>query len=60
MGGASSNLSCSVVMEEGWQKSTILPYTAKFKCEFVWCTEEKGDRKTTAILGVDENNVSLF
>jgi hypothetical protein len=28
-------------MKEGHQKSKILSYTAKFKCEVVWCVEEK-------------------
>jgi len=44
-------------MEEGCQKSKILSYTAKFKCEVIQCTDEKGNRKAAAIFGVDESNV---
>ena len=33
--GAYSNLSCTVVMEEGHQKSKRLSYTAKFKREVI-------------------------
>jgi hypothetical protein len=57
--GAYSNFSCTVVMEEGRQKSKRLSYMAKFKREVIWCTE-KGNRKATAIFGVDENNVQLW
>jgi hypothetical protein len=32
-------------------------YMAKFKREVIRCTEEKGNRKATAIFGVDESNV---
>jgi hypothetical protein len=46
-------------MEEGRQKSKRLSYTAKFKHETIWCAEEKGIRKATAIFGVDESNVQL-
>jgi hypothetical protein len=44
-------------MEEGCQKSKRLSYMAKFKREVIWCTEEKGNCKATAIFGVDESNV---
>jgi hypothetical protein len=43
-------------MEEGCQKSNRLSYTTKFKHEVIWCAE-KGNRKTTALFGVDESNV---
>jgi hypothetical protein len=46
--GAYSNLSCTVVTEEGRQKSKRLSHTAKFKCEVIRCTE-KGNRKAAAI-----------
>jgi hypothetical protein len=39
-------------MEDGCQKSKRLSYTAKFKCEIIWCAEEIGNRKTAAILGL--------
>jgi hypothetical protein len=44
-------------MEEGRQKSKRLSYTAKFKREVIWCAEEKGNCKATAIYGVDASNV---
>jgi len=47
-------------MEEGRQKSKRLSYTAKFKREVIQCAEDKGNRKATAIFGVDENNVRLW
>jgi hypothetical protein len=47
-------------MEEGRQKSKRLSYTAKFKCEFIWCAEEKGNRKVAAVFGADESNVQLW
>ena len=56
---AYSNLSCTIVMEEGRQKSKSLPYMAKFKREVIRCAEEKENRKATAIFGVDESNVWL-
>jgi hypothetical protein len=43
-------------MEEGHQKSIRLSYTAKFKREVIRFAE-KGNRKATAIFGVDESNV---
>jgi hypothetical protein len=43
-------------MEEGCQISKRLSYTAKFKCEVIWCTEEKGNRKAAAVFGVDETS----
>jgi hypothetical protein len=52
-------LSPTVVMEEGHQKSKRLSYTAKFKPEVTQC-EETGNRKATAIFGVDESNVQLW
>jgi len=55
MEGAYSNFSCTVVMEEGRQKSKRLSYTAKFKRGVIRCTEEKGNRKAAAIFGVDES-----
>ena len=60
MEGAYSNLSCTVVKEEGCQKSKRLSYTAKFKREVIRCTEEKGNRKAAAVFGVDESNVWLW
>jgi hypothetical protein len=47
-------------MEEGRQKSKRLSYTAKFKHKVIQCAEEKGNRKATAIFGVDESNVRLW
>jgi hypothetical protein len=44
-------------VEEGCQKSKRLSYTAKLKCEFIQCAEEKENRKATTIFGVDESNV---
>jgi hypothetical protein len=44
-------------MEERHQKSKRLSYTAKFKREVIRCAEEKGNRKATAIFGVNESNV---
>jgi transposase-like protein len=58
--GAYSNLSCTVVMEEGRQKSKRLSYTAKFKREVIRCAEEKGNRRVAAIFGVTECNVRLW
>jgi hypothetical protein len=58
--GAYSNLSCTVVTEEGCEKSKRLLYTAKFKHEVIRCAEEKGKCKATAIFGVDEINVQLW
>jgi hypothetical protein len=58
--GDYSNLSCTVVMEEGRKKSKRLSYTAKFKCEVIRCTEKKGNLKAAAIFGVDESNVRLW
>ena len=55
-----SNLSCTLVMEEGCQKSKRLQYTAKFKREFIRCAEDKANRKAAAIFGVDESNVWLW
>jgi hypothetical protein len=46
-------------MEEGCAKSRVWPYTAKFKCECVWCTEQKGNRNATAIFGVDVSNIQV-
>jgi hypothetical protein len=57
MEGAHSNLMYTIVIEEGCQTSKRLSYTAKFKREVIWCTEEKGNCKTTAIFGVDESNI---
>jgi hypothetical protein len=47
-------------MEEGYQKSKRLSYTGKLKHEVIQCAEEKGNRKATAIFGVDESNVQLW
>jgi hypothetical protein len=57
MEGAYSNMSRTVVMEEGRQKSKKLSYTAKFKREIIRCAEKKGNHKAAAIFGVDESNV---
>ena len=57
---ACSNLSCTLVMEDGCQKSKKLSYTAKFKREVIRCAEDKGHCRATAIFGVDESNVSLW
>jgi hypothetical protein len=43
-------------MEDGRLKSKRLSYTAKFKHEVI---QENGNRKATAIFGVDESNVRL-
>jgi len=58
--GAYSNLSCTVVMEEGHQKSKRLSYMAKFKREVIRCAEEKGNHKAAAIFGVHESNAPLW
>jgi hypothetical protein len=47
-------------MEEGCQKSKRLSYTVQYKREVIRCAEEKGNRKATAIFGVDESNVQLW
>jgi hypothetical protein len=57
--GAYSNLSCTVVMEEGHQKSKRLSYTATFKRKVIRCAE-KGNRKFAAIFGVNVSNVRLW
>jgi hypothetical protein len=49
MEGAYSNLSCTVVIKEGRQKSKRLSYTAKFKREIIRCAKEKGNCKAAAI-----------
>jgi N-acetylglucosamine kinase-like BadF-type ATPase len=53
---AYSDLLCTVVMEEGRQKSKRQSYTAKFKREVTRCAE-KGNRKAAAIFRVDETNI---
>jgi len=53
-------LSCTLVKEEGRQKSKRLSYTAKFKREVIRCAEDKGNCKAAAIFGVDESNVQLW
>jgi hypothetical protein len=58
--GAYSNLSFTVVMEGGCQKSKRLSYTAKFKREVIRCAQEKGNRKAAAIFQVNESNVRLW
>jgi hypothetical protein len=58
--GTYSNLSCTVVIEEGCQKAKRLSYMAKFKREVIQCTEEKGNCKAAAIFRVDESNVRLW
>jgi transposase-like protein len=60
MEGAYSNLSCTLVIEEGCQKSKRLSYIAKFKREVIRCAEEKGNHKAAEIFGVDESNVRLW
>jgi hypothetical protein len=57
MEGAYSSLLCTVVMVEGRQKSKRLSYMAKFKREVIRHAEEKENRKTAAIFGVNESNV---
>jgi hypothetical protein len=47
-------------MEEGLQKYKRLSYTAKLKHEVIRCAEEKGNRKASAIFGVDKSNVQLW
>jgi hypothetical protein len=54
--GVYFNLSYTVVMEEGHQKSKRLSYTANFKHVVIWCAEQ-GNRIAAAIFGVDESNV---
>jgi hypothetical protein len=51
------NMSCTLDMEEGRQKSKRLSCTAKFKREFIWCAEDKGNRKAAENFGVDESTV---
>jgi hypothetical protein len=60
MEGAYSNLSCTVVIEEGRHKSNRLSYMAKFTHEVIWCAEETGNRKAAAISGVNESNIRLW
>jgi hypothetical protein len=56
MGGAFP-ISCALQL---WKRDTTKLKTShiwhKFKCEVVWCAEERGNHKTVAILGVDESN----
>jgi hypothetical protein len=52
-------MSCTTVTEQRSQKSRRLSYTAKFKCEVVHCTEEKGNHKAAAIFRVNESNIWL-
>jgi hypothetical protein len=40
-------------MDEGSQKSNRLSYTAKFKREVIWCSEEKGNAKPLKLLEFD-------
>jgi hypothetical protein len=47
-------------MEQGGQKSKRLSYMGKFKHEVIRCTEDKGNRKASAIFAVDESNVRLW
>jgi len=53
-------LSCTLVLEEGHQKSKRLSYTAKFKRDVIQCAEDKGNRKAAAIFEVDESNIRLW
>jgi hypothetical protein len=48
---------CTIIIKEGHQKSKRLSYMAKFRCEVVWCAEEKGNLKATAFFGVDESSM---
>jgi hypothetical protein len=57
MGGAYSNMSCTIVIEERRHKSKSLSYMAEFKCKVVRCAEEKGNCKVAAVFADDENNV---
>ena len=54
------NLSCTLVMEEGRQKSKRLSYTAKLKRGVIRCAEDKGNRKAVAVFWADESNVRLW
>ena len=56
---ACSNLLCTLVMEDGRQKSKRLSYTANFKRELIRCAEDKGNHKAAEIFGVDESTVWL-
>jgi hypothetical protein len=47
-------------MEAGRQNLKRLLYTAEFKREVIWCTEEKGNHKAAALFGADESNVRLW
>jgi transposase-like protein len=47
-------------MEERRQESKRQSYTAKFKREVIRCAGEKGNRKATAIFGVNESNIQLW
>jgi hypothetical protein len=60
MDGAYFNLSCTIVIEEGRQKSKRLSYTGKLKRAVIQCTEEKGNCKGAAIFGVDESIVLMW
>jgi hypothetical protein len=42
-------------MKEGHLKSKRLSHMAKFKREVIQCVEENGNRKATAIFGVESN-----
>jgi len=44
MKGAYYKFSCTIVMEEGRQKSKRLSHMAKFKREVIQCAEKKGNR----------------
>jgi len=51
---------CTLVMEEGSQKSKRLSYTTKFKREVIQCAEDKGNRKAAAVFGGDKSNVRMW
>jgi hypothetical protein len=33
---------------------------AKFRCQVIWCAEDKGNLQTAAVFGVDECNIQLW
>jgi hypothetical protein len=47
-------------MEESYQKSKRISYSAKFRHEVVQCAQQKGNHKPAAIFGVYESNVRVW
>jgi hypothetical protein len=47
-------------MKKRHHKSKTLSYMTNFKCEVVWCTEEKENCRVSAIFAVDDSNIPLL